>query len=180
MDKLTTKEIKTLLNFIEEFSWISNKYKNLDTNKLYEVLNSFESRRQNEYNDYIFYSKNAGKNNHVSYRNSLKDKTFLIGKLPSLLMDKELFSKNKELSDFARLLGVEVRFPEKRSRDEIIGTIICSLQEEDSVKRIHEIGEFIYALTSDEKLMNEIKVEKKIYNDEYDWNNVIRLLFMGK
>lgn len=30
MDKLTSKDLKTLMNFIEEFSWVANKYKNID------------------------------------------------------------------------------------------------------------------------------------------------------
>jgi len=81
MEKLTSKEIKSLMNFIEEFTWISNKYKDIDVKKLYSFLND-SSKNNNLDIDSKYYIKPNKK---------LGDKSFLIGCLPSLLMDRELF-----------------------------------------------------------------------------------------
>lgn len=168
MEKFTSKDLKTLLNFLEEFSWVANKYKNIDAKKVLELVNQAEASKIDDVN--FTKDKNYRKDN-------FRDKRFLIGALPELLMDKELFQKNRDLSDFALLMGIEVKFPEKRSRDEIIGTIICSLQEEVNNLKISDIGDFIYKLTSDEKIITNIKIEKKYYHDSYDWNRVIRNLY---
>lgn len=170
MEKLTNKEIKSLMNFIEEFTWVSNKYKDIDVKKLYNFLND-SSKNNNVDFDNKYYIKSNKK---------LGDKSFLIGCLPSLLMDRELFVKNKDLADFAKLMGIDVRFPEKRSRDEIIGTIICSLQDESNEMKIIDICNFINELISNEKLIENIKIEKKIFNENYDWNRVIRHLYIRK
>ncbi|GKQ11081.1 TPA: hypothetical protein ACTW52_000034 [Klebsiella quasipneumoniae subsp. similipneumoniae] len=171
MDKLTSKDLKTLMNFIEEFSWVANKYKNIDAKKLIDYINNVENSKKEEsfYSKYRYDSKLRN--------NSVKEKSFLIGALPALLMDRELFIKNKDLSDFAALIGIEVKFPEKRSRDEIIGTIICSIQDENTLAKVSDIGEFIYRLTSDERVISNIKIEKKLMNDNYDWNRLIRHLY---
>lgn len=158
MGKQTKKEIQFLMNFIEEFSWISRKYRNIDLEKM------------------LFYLNNLSTENKIK-KNS-DDKSFLIGNLPSLLLDRELFSKNKDLSDFAKIIGIEVRFPEKRSRDEIIGTIICTLQEEINPMKISKICKFIEKLINETDLIEDIKKEKKYFNNDYDWNRVIRFLYM--
>ncbi|WP_233960458.1 hypothetical protein, partial [Pectobacterium versatile] len=132
MDKLTTKDLKTLMNFIEEFSWVANKYKDLDAKKLIEFIHNVDSLKRDE--SYFIKHRDSRIRNVEP-----NEKSFLIGALPSLLMDRELFSKNKDLSDFAALIGIEVKFPEKRSRDEIIGTIICSIQDESSIVRVSDI-----------------------------------------
>ena len=72
MDKLTSKDLKTLMNFIEEFSWVANKYKNIDAKKLIEYINNVESSKKEEsfYSKYRYDSKLRN--------NSVKEKTFLI------------------------------------------------------------------------------------------------------
>lgn len=173
MEKPTSKDLKTLINFIEEFSWVANKYKEIDSKKLIDFISYAENIKNEDflYNSYN-YSNSRLRNNKV-----FKEKKFLIGSLPALLMDRELFFKNKDLSDFAEVIGIEVKFPEKRSRDEIIGTIICSIQDEKSANKISDIGDFIYRLTSDDMVISKIKIEKRIMNDNYDWNRIIRNLY---
>ncbi|HDZ3076748.1 TPA: hypothetical protein RST45_005270 [Klebsiella pneumoniae] len=170
MDKLTSKDLKTLMNFIEEFSWVANKYKDIDARKLIDYINHVDDFKKDDAY-FLKYKDSRARSIAPS------EKSFLIGALPALLMDRELFLKNKDLSDFASLIGIEVKFPEKRSRDEIIGTIICSIQDESSIKRIADIGDFIYKLTSDERIIKTIKIEKKYMNDNFDWNRLIRNLY---
>lgn len=170
MDKFTSKDLKTLMNFIEEFSWVANKYKDIDAKKLIDYINNVDNFKQdNAY--FLKYKDNMLRSTAPS------EKSFLIGALPALLMDRELFVKNKDLSDFAALIGIDVKFPEKRSRDEIIGTIICSIQDEKSNTKIAGIGDFIHKLTSDERIIKTIKIEKKYMNDDFDWNRLIRNLY---
>lgn len=156
MDELKSKDIKMLMNFLEEFSWISKKYKNLDLGKFNYNLEKSISKN-NKYID--------------------NDKELLIGRLPSFLLDRDLFKKNKDLSNFAAFIGIDLKFPEKRSRDEIIGTIICSLQEETNDYRINKICEVIFEITNNENILNDIKFEALIFEEDFDWNRAIKKIY---
>ena len=165
MDKINSKDLKRLINFLEEFSWISKKYNSIDIQKITKDIRGLE---QDDSDNKLFYN--------IKYKN--QEKIFLIGCLPSLLMDRELFVKNKDLSDFAKIIGVDINLPEKRSRDEIIGKIICSIQDESSTYSTNEISQLIYKLTNDANIIENMKNEKRILNDNYNWNNAIRNLFL--
>lgn len=165
MDKINSKDLKKLINFLEEFSWISKKYNSIDIQRITNGISELEYASSN---DKSFYN--------IKYKN--QEKVFLIGCLPSLLMDRELFVKNKDLSDFAGIIGVDINQPEKRSRDEIIGKIICSIQDESSKYSTNEISQLIYKLTNDTSIIENMKFEKRLLSDNYNWNDAIRNLFL--
>lgn len=165
MDKINSKDLKKLLNFLEEFSWISKKYNSIDIQRITNDISELK---------YTHSGDNLSCN--IRYKN--QEKIFLIGCLPSLLMDRELFVKNKDLSDFAKIIGVDINQPEKRSRDEIIGKIICSIQDETSKYSTNEISQLIHRLTNDVNIIENIKSEKRLLNDNYNWNDAIRNLFL--
>jgi len=149
MSKPTSKELKSFLNLIEEFSWVTEKFSKIDKNKLKEIINGSED---------------------------VDDKGYLIGYLPRILLDKELFLKNKDISDFAVLLGVDINPKSNRSRNEMIGTIVCEIQEGINVdtKKVYKI---IESLVDNDSLLNKIKIDKKNSGGEYDWNVVIRNIY---
>lgn len=149
MNKITAKELKNLVNLIEEFTWISDKISKIDTEKLKSISDVSEQEVDN--------------------------KGYLIGNLPNLLLDRDLFGVNKDIYDFAVLLGIKMNPKSNRSRNEMIGTIVCELQEGNSVD-INRVYKIIDSLLGNDLLLNKIKNEKKISGGEYDWNVVIKQL----
>lgn len=158
------KDVKILTNFLEEFSWIVEKYKDVDLNQLNkELWNSLDSRRTNNLS--LFYSENNS------------NKNYLIGVLPKLLQDKELFEKNMDLVSFSNALGIEVKFGEKRSRYEIIGAMLCQISELNDEK-LDKVVVAIEAINNDQSLLTNLKnLKKNAIN--YDWNLIIQELNSG-
>ena len=83
-----------------------------------------------------------------------KDIKELIGTIPYLFVSKEHFSSNRELADFAKDLGIELPFWEKRSRSEIIGTVIIGLSNM-SENRIIKLNQVINRILSDRKAQDK-------------------------
>ncbi|MDF9333178.1 hypothetical protein OH690_00255 [Escherichia coli] len=77
--KNNSKEIKQLLNFLEEFSFISKKLSRIN---FIELL-------QDSYTDNL----DVNERNSKSKKNDIKG--FLVGYLPRILLDKDLFQKIK-------------------------------------------------------------------------------------
>ena len=98
----------------------------------------------------------------------------LIGILPQLLTDKALFTTNKSLAQFSlEVLGIEILNWHKRSRHEMIGVIICKVQESTNVAN----GISKYVLTNILRNKEEIrKYQKEIEdsNNQFLWNDAIR------
>lgn len=70
-----------------------------------------------------------------TYRSDNPNKHFLIGVLPRLFQDKELFPQNDDIADFAAtVLKLEMSRTEKRSRYEIIGKVVCETDFLDDEK----------------------------------------------
>lgn len=142
------KDLKLLSNFLEEYSWINRKYRNLDLDKLLYIINNNTKQSTTKEN--------------------------LIGKLPSLLQDRELFEKNSDLAEFAATLNIEVKFAEKRSRYEIIGAIICQIQEMDETYLV-DVKSAIEHLVNDSELINSIKRLRRT-SSNYDWNTLLQAI----
>ncbi|MBN3255325.1 hypothetical protein H5A33_11890 [Pectobacterium brasiliense] len=161
--KVTQKELKQLVNFLEEFSWISKKFSR--SNFIDVVEQAYDKIRDlNEINI-----------------NPKKDdmKGFLVGYLPRILLDKELFLKNKDIDDFARTLGIEISRPEKRSREEMIGIIVCDVHDK-SISELEKAYDVIDSMSSNPLILNKIKEKKTLSNSQneaYDWNDVIKDIF---
>jgi len=63
-----------------------------------------------------------------STKKSVNKKLEIIGLLPSILIDKEKFRENKDIAKLAEeSLNLEIPFWKKRSRNEIIGTLITMI-----------------------------------------------------
>ena len=94
------------------------------------------------------------------------EKLQLIGTLPSVLLDWSLFPTNAHLTEFARQLNIKVKFGNKRSRNEIIGTIISEVWNRDE----KEISSLTHAL---DKIMGK-REKGEIKNFFLEWDKVIR------
>jgi hypothetical protein len=96
-----------------------------------------------------------------------KDKQQLVGMLPYVLLDKKYFPTNDLLALFAKNnLKITIRHYEKRSRNEILGTIIAEVVE----KEPEQIALFIKALN---KILGKDK-KGEVSNFFLEWDRVIR------
>lgn len=100
--------------------------------------------------------------------------THLVGILPQLFMDKELFEKNEDLLDFAeQILKLKAKRTGNRSRTESIGWIVCELAKSDDGIRQDLVNSLDSLLGNDEKKA-QIKKDRKMPN--FSWNEAIAKL----
>ncbi|MCR8561215.1 hypothetical protein KXD93_26415 [Mucilaginibacter sp. BJC16-A38] len=58
----------------------------------------------------------------------------LIGTIPFLLTNKDLFEKNQDIADFATRLDIFIPSAEKKKREDIIGRVILAISNFDKNK----------------------------------------------
>ena len=105
---------KRILNFMQELSWVTENYKDISLKDVFRQLQDTNDS-----------GMNAGK---------LKaDTKYLVGVLPTIFQDKELFPKKEDILEFAKQeLGIELNMQAKRSKIEYIGSILCKVSNENS------------------------------------------------
>lgn len=97
---------------------------------------------------------------------STTDLENLIGTIPFLLLNQQLFEKNQDIADFANKLNIQIPSPEKKKREDIIGRVVSAIAGFDSKK----IAELNYAIKS----LKKIDIRKGKTNFFKDWENVIK------
>lgn len=82
--------------------------------------------------------KNSNADKDQTEENPLEN---LIGTIPFLLTNKELFERNQDIADFAKKLDIYIPSPEKKKREDIIGRIILSISlfDRDKVRELHSL-----------------------------------------
>lgn len=160
MDK--NKLIQTA-NFIEELSWL------LESNKKNVSLKEVSSYIKN-----LSFERNNLFHNSVNFSNTNEGKTYLVGVLPKILQDNELFKSNSEMLDFAEeVLLLKPSKAAKRSRIEYIGWIVCEVSNTDS-ENLDKLYIYLKDIFQDGEKLEKIKKAKK--NIGFSWNEVIRNL----
>lgn len=160
MDKKRIAEINKGIDFFEELLWLMESKKNIKTKdipmQLRDLLN--ENNNNEELFNYKYTAENSNKN-------------YLIGVLPRLFKDKDLFPNNLALIDFAnQVLKLNLSSDGKRGRNEIIGNIICETDDlsDDNLKLLVK---FLVKLAGNEESMNQLKVTSK---NNFSWNEAIQ------
>jgi hypothetical protein len=106
-----------------------------------------------------------------SYQSHDPNKHFLIGALPRLLLDKDLFPTNDDIVDFARAaLRIEMKV-EKRARFDIIGKIVCETDMLDE-KQLTDLVRALERLVGDKERI-AVMVEKKKAGS-FSWNETLQ------
>lgn len=127
--------------------------------------------------NWVVMDSKANANSQVakSYQSSDPNKRFLIGTLPRLLLDRDLFPENEDIVDFAAVaLRLEMtRTVKKRARHEIIGKIVCETDTLDE----QQLTDLVTAL---EKLIGNkdrlsVMIEKK-KSGTFSWNETLQEL----
>ncbi|HZY82726.1 MAG TPA: hypothetical protein VFE50_24555 [Cyclobacteriaceae bacterium] len=102
----------------------------------------------------------------ASNQGTQNDLETLIGTIPFLLLNQEIFDKNQDIAEFAKKLNILIPSPEKKKREDIIGRIVSSIAKFDA-RRITELNLIIRSLKR-----SDIKRGKS--NFFRDWENAIK------
>ena len=144
---------KKLVKFAEELSWLMDSYKEFS---LEDILVRF-----------IQNSKDQTTPLHGLASNT----SYLVGVLPRMFQDKELFENNNDLVVFARdVLNVELRNSEKKSRMEIMGTIVCNISNED-LGGLDSLVNALENIMDNETRLAEVRKSRK--QPDFSWNVII-------
>ncbi|GAB3023132.1 hypothetical protein GCM10027051_29820 [Niabella terrae] len=159
---MTKNKLIQIANYIEELSWLLESNKELSLKEVSITIRNLGIER----ND-LAHSK-------INFPTSGEGKTYLVGVLPKILQDNDLFKSNGELLDFAEMvLQLKPSRAAKRSRTEYIGWIVCEVSNTNS-KNLNELYKYLKDVFSDESSLNKIKQAKK--ETGFSWNEVIRTL----
>lgn len=146
---------RRIVNFMQELSWLTDNYKDISIKDIY---NQLQVLSENE--------KTTGK--------LQTDTQYLVGVLPSILQDTELFPKKEDILEFAKqVLGLELSLQSKRSKIEYIGTILCMVSNENTGK-LERLVEALDTLLNNDNKMKEVK--KHRLEPDFSWNETIAKL----
>ena len=161
MEKNKKLKINEVANFLEELSWLLEKKLTLPLKEISSYLRDIEN-----INEYPL--KLSSKNDDN------KHSRFLVGVLPSLFLDEELFKSRDEILDFAEtVLYLPISRSGKRSRTEYIGWIVCEVAKMND-SRLFELVSELENIISDDYKIKEVKKAKKEPN--FSWNDTIKKL----
>jgi hypothetical protein len=108
------------------------------------------------------------------YRSTDPNKHFLIGVLPRLFQDRELFPQNEDIADFAdTALHLKMSRTEKRSRYEIIGKVVCETDLLDEKQLTGLVTALEQLVGNKDKLAQMIEKKK---TGSFSWNETIQEL----
>ena len=156
-------EIQQFINFFEELSWL------LDSNKDINFKNAPKFLRL--YRNSLMHGINAN--------GGISDTYALIGVLPSLLKDSEIFQNNSQLAQFAEeVLGITVPRWEKKSRNEIIGLIICEVEIVNK-ERLDTLVQWATNILDNKGQVKDMQSKARNSGNLFSWNETIQRL-VGK
>ncbi|OUO76953.1 hypothetical protein B5F53_15375 [Blautia sp. An249] len=146
------KDFNKAVSFIEDLCWLLDSQKNTNYSEVLKTISDLKEQSVK------------------AIEPSTDD---LIGILPQLLTDKALFTTNKSLAQFSdEILGIEILNWHKRSRYEMIGVIICKVQESPTIAT----GISKYVLTNimlNKEQIREYQKEIEKSNNQFLWNEAI-------
>ena len=153
-------ERQQFINFFEELSWL------LDANKEINFKNASKFLR--EYRNLYAHG--------MVMSNSKNDAYNLIGVLPSLLKDNEIFQSNSQLIQFAEeVLKISIPRWEKRSRNEIIGLIVCEVEDANK-ERIDILTQWVSNILENKKKVKDMQNKAQNAGNLFSWNETIQKL----
>lgn len=159
-NKTTTNQLKKASMALDDLLWALQKV------DLAQLRNAAEMIRSSLVRDVS--SSSVAR----TYKSDNQNKHFLIGVLPRLFQDKELFPQNDDITDFAAtVLKLEMSRTEKRSRYEIIGKVVCETDLLDDA----ELGLLVTAL---EKLVGDkdalAHMAERKRAGSFSWNETLQ------
>lgn len=155
MKQISKNKEQKIINFIKELSWFLDAHKDVSVKDVQDLLEQRSS------------SASACESNVLQ-----ADTRYLVGVLPQIFQDTELFPKNEDIISFARdILDVSLNIGARRSRIEYIGTILCQVSNANIHNRDILVTALEKLIGSDSK-MNEIIARKKA-EPNFSWSEAI-------
>lgn len=149
-------------NFIEELSWLLESNRNVSLKEISNIIRILSNE------------KNYFTNSKIDISIDNEGKTYLVGVLPKILQDEDLFKSNSEMLDFAEeVLLLKPSRAAKRSRIEYIGWIVCEVSNTEN-KNLDNLYKYLKNIFSDETRIQKLKKAKKEVG--FSWNEIIRNL----
>lgn len=156
---MNKNKINQIANYLEELSWLVESNKNFSFREISNILRDLSYERNNAFHL------------NTSKFNDQNGKTFLVGILPNVLQDTELFKSNNDMLEFAeQILQLKPSRAAKRSRTEYIGWIVCEVSNTES-ERLDDLYKHLRFLFSDSNNVKKIKEAKK--STDFSWNDII-------
>lgn len=153
-------EVQQFINFFEELSWL------LDSNKELNFKNASK---------FLKLCRNSFAHG-IKISSDTSDAYDLIGVLPSLLKDNEIFQNNSQLVQFAQeVLGINIPRWEKKSRNEIIGLIICEVEDVNK-ERLSILTEWAANILNNKNQVKDMQSKAKSSGNSFSWNETIQKL----
>jgi len=150
---------KIIGRFIEELSWLLATYNDVDFKNIPKILEK----------------SNKSVDTPSGYN---QDSIELLGSLPALFMDDEIFSSNKDIAEFSlHALGVSIPRWEKKSKYELIGHIVCNAKMLDHA-RLKRLCNSVQKL-SDQRSVERQDIKEQIKSG-LSWNEVIESMIYGE
>lgn len=159
MKKISKKKEEKILKTIQEFQWFIESHKDITLIDIMDLLSMYHEERRP--------SNNKRQSLH-------SDTQFLVGVLPQIFQDTDLFPKKDDILEFAKqVLGIKLNIQAKRSRIEYIGTILCMVSNAKS-SNLDNLVNALDQMINDEKTMKDVKLKRKEPN--FSWNETISKL----
>jgi len=156
-----TRDPRTVKKFLEELSWILNSYSNLDFRAINDLSLTAAPNR----------SRDASLGPYVSKNPNIH---FLIGVLPGMFANEQLFPSNEDIVEFSRVaLNLPISRWEKRSRYELIGRIVCEAGRLDD-EGLDRLARALRRLVSDDPNAERLTLRQR--GDKLNWNEIIQML----
>ena len=154
MKKTTKNKEKRLMNFMQELSWVFESFRDVSFKDVYDF---FQQQDGNSSNDILS-----------------DDTQYLVGVLPKLFQDKDLFPNKEDILDFSKVvLNFHLSKAAKRSRIEYIGMIVCEVSNSNS-SQLNRLVEALERIIGNENQMQAVKKARKEPN--FSWNETIAKL----
>ena len=100
----------------------------------------------------------------------------LIGVLPSLLKDRDIFQSNSQLVQFAgEVLALNIPNWEKKSRNEIIGLIVCEVEDVNK-ERLDILTRWTQNILNNKNEVKKMLNKAKSTGGIFSWNETIQKL----
>lgn len=153
-------ESQQLINFFEELSWLLDSNKNLNFKNATKLLK--------QWRNLLAHDSSIGRETNDTYN--------LIGVLPSLLKDTDIFQNNSQLMQFAEeVLELSIPRWEKRSRNELIGLIICEVEVVNK-ERLDILTRWATNILDNKSKVKDMQTTAKSNGNLFSWNETIQKL----
>ncbi len=155
-NKKNKKDFEKTINFLEDLCWLLDSGKKINYNEVIKIIADIKNKQD------------------TSASNCFEEETdALIGILPQLLTDTTLFDTNRALAQFSNeILGINILNWHKRSRNEMIGVIICKVQESPEVR--NGISAYLLSdILENKEKIKKLQKETENSNNQFLWNDAI-------